>query len=89
MTYFQQAIQLAEKEGYKANVKCDQFDMYESSESYCEYAVLLDPDFWKCLGKALGWKSSSHWILISKAWFETCILGKDQELFFKKLIGKE
>lgn len=53
------AIQRAIKGGYKDHAYCNEFDMYECSTSYCHATVLLDPDFWKALGKAEGWSYKS------------------------------
>lgn len=60
----QQAIEKAIKAGYsrpngsfslpmKLN---DEFDIWE----YDTNAILLDPEFWKALGKSMGWDKKLH-----------------------------
>ena len=55
---------------------------------------VLDPEFWQCLGKSLGWpiKKSSiggidiyDWNYFAREWFESIMEGKSLEDFFKTL----
>lgn len=57
----EQAIKKAIEGGYKWNYtdrghEVFYGEMNESVKLVCNAFHLLDPDFWKCLGKALGWK---------------------------------
>lgn len=67
------------------------------SPEFASAEIWSDSDFWKCLGKALGWDSEeignedgryskpmwqSYWHLF----IEHLIAGKDADLFFKTLL---
>ena len=61
-------------------------------------AILLDPDFWKCLGKALGWegmrgvytdgnrKKTEEWLYHWHRFIDHIAEGKKPDEFFNELL---
>jgi hypothetical protein len=72
MTYIEQAIKEAEKEGF-ADISA-----HASQEDLQWLLAIISPSFWQALGKARGWPP---YRLI-----DHLANGKDAESFFKELV---
>lgn len=88
-----QAIKLAiEKGGYVADIGWQETTYQGFNE---RNRIVLDPEFWKALGKALGWGKSElwendinipHWKLHALRFFELKLTGGDEEKFWSDLL---
>lgn len=88
----QEAIQLAQEGGWG---NWYDLDVYEVSD---EPSIREDPDFWRCLGKQLGWEQSDkryvysgskrNWITVWHRYINHLAEGKDAESFFISLLKK-
>ncbi len=79
---FEKAIKLAIKGGYSLGI-ADIFD-YQ--------IVLLDPEFWKALGKGLGWSENlkdKDWIGVALDFFELKLTGGDENSFWEELLKEK
>ncbi len=91
MTYFSKALKIAVENGYKDHKETKYLLIVFKKQA----EILLDPDFWKCLGKGLGWgeselwendKNIPHWKLQWLQLIDSLANGESIEEFFKKLI---
>jgi hypothetical protein len=60
----EQAYKLAKEAGYEGRV-------------YSSHGELLDPEFWRALGKAMGWGGSATWVCTDTCdwWCNDCKFG--------------
>lgn len=60
MFKIKEAIKVAIEAGYKSNhvSESGKIDMFVGKNSA---TILLDPEFWKCLGKSLGWRKEGDY----------------------------
>ena len=93
--YIKKAIELAEKGGYDLKKALNWPDDLWSSHELIELArtihlhtILLDPLFYQCLGKQLGWgdKDRYNWMHYAHRGFRHIMTGKDINEFFKLII---
>ena len=95
MNSIQKAIEKSIEGGYDRDLTF-QMDIYSSGDR----TIFLDPEFWKCLGKAMGWKKEkiintprlgtnikvkAEWTKQAIRFFTETMEGKSPEDYFKNL----
>lgn len=88
--YTQRAIEMAQEAGWKAKSSAFKLTSQEIADEYIELAV-LDPEFWKCLGKAKGWDSPDGpmWLFKQHRFIDHLAEGKESESFFQLILGEK
>lgn len=94
----QEAIKRAIEGGYKNQITEDFLLEQKTGDTLTKYdyaLTLIDPEFWKCLGKAEGWgempsgdmwQGKNKWIYQWHNFIDHLAEGKDIESYFKKLL---
>lgn len=87
-----EAIKLAIKGGYLVRKSAPKttFNDISGSKAWQCY-LLLDPDFWKCLGKQQGWENTIEglgWINKWHDFIDALSQGKTADKFFNNLLIK-
>lgn len=52
--------------------------------SYGISSMLMDPLWWKCLGKAMNWEEDTHSFMVPTKRIERVIAGGGSKIFFRK-----
>jgi hypothetical protein len=72
------------------------YEIVDGKETDIEFSVdtiLLDPQFWQCLGKALWWKEderrygTARWHYEAVRFMQDIMMGKSVDTFFKSLLS--
>lgn len=82
MKDFTDALRLAVKAGY---------DRYRGDKRTIinnKHVVLLDPEFWKTIGRALGHRTTSKGKILAHAYLERLFSGKEQQ-FWAEILNQE
>ena len=98
MTYIEQAIKKAEEVGYIVGINGEKTSPDKDGDVFYYWSkelILFDPDFWRTLGKALGWTENfkesdgsvyNEWIIKWHRFIDHLAEGKEEEEFFKELL---
>lgn len=83
-----QAIEKAKSAGWQPPEPCEldgiKFNHYGDT--------ILDPEFWKCLGVALGWGTNtteSQWYYEAFRFYDLMLTGGDTEQFWQTLLDNK
>ena len=106
MTHLEKAIRDAENAGYKPREeKCRHILMHD--ENGCPFGfhyppqseTFLDPDFWRCLGEAMGWGTEpasttatgfpvQEWLMFWHSFITHLASGGNAESYFASISNK-
>lgn len=84
------AIEGGWKPKYSSSEHIEHWYGFEEKKSICIPQTVLDPSFWECLGKELGWGSSPYkrnWRASANEFYNLILNCEDIDFYWKELLN--